>query len=266
MAGPPPEIHGPLDRVEHIMGMPIGIEIHDPDVDPQALDVAFEWFRWVDATFSTYKADSEISRLNRGELTLADAHPDVRAVLGRCEELHEETEGYFDIRVPFLRGVIDPSGLVKGWSVERAGQVLAEAGARNYAINAGGDIVVRGHPPGAGLWRIGIKHPFERDRVAAVVVATDTAVATSATYERGLHIFNPHTGGPPPGLLSVTVTGPDLGTADAYATAIFAMGEDGPAWVATLDGYDAMIIRDNHTVLSTPGFPAVSAAAVPGER
>lgn len=266
MAVPPPEIYGPLDRLEHIMGMPIRIEVHDPDVEPEALDAAFDWFRWVDATFSTYKADSEISRLNRGELALADAHPEVRAVLARCEELYEETAGYFDIRVPFLRGVIDPSGLVKGWSVERAGQILAEAGARNYAINAGGDIIVRGTPPGADLWRIGIKHPFERDRVAAVAGSTGGAVATSATYERGLHIFNPHTGGPPAGVLSVTVTGPDLGTADAYATAIFAMGEDGPAWATTMAGYEAMIILDTRTVLTTPGFPTQSAATLTGEH
>lgn len=257
MTAPPPVIYGSLDRVEHIMGMPIGIEIHDPEIDPQTLDAAFAWFRWVDATFSTYKADSEISRLNRGELTLADAHPEVRAVLARCQELSEETEGYFDIRVPFLRGVIDPSGLVKGWSVERAGQILAEAGAHNYAINAGGDIIVRGHPPGADIWRIGIKHPFEHDYVAAVVGATNGAVATSATYERGQHIFNPHTGGLPTDVLSVSITGPDLGTADAYATAVFAMGQDGPTWVATLTDYEAMIILDTRTVLTTAGFSQV---------
>lgn len=254
--GPPiVEIYGALDRVEHIMGMPIAIEVHDPDVDPEALDAAFDWLRWVDATFSTYKADSEISRLNRGDLSLADVHPEVRAVLARCEELHEETEGYFDISVPFLPGVIDPSGLVKGWSVERAGQILAEAGSRNYAVNAGGDIVVRGRPTETETWRVGIKHPFEHDRVAAVVAISDGAVATSATYERGRHIFDPHTGGPPTGVLSVTVTGPDLGTADAYATAIFAMGEDGPAWAATLSDYEAMMILDSDTVLSTLRFP-----------
>lgn len=257
MEAPPAEIYGPLDRVEHIMGMPIGIEIHDADVDPDALTAAFTWFRLVDATFSTYKADSQISRLNRGELTLAAADPDVQTVLARCEELYEETGGYFDIRVPFMRGVIDPSGLVKGWSVERAGQMLADAGARNFAINAGGDVIVRGHPPGADTWRIGIKHPFEHDRVAAVVSSTGGAIATSATYERGQHIFDPHTGGPPGGVLSVTITGPDLGTADAYATAVFAMGDDGPTWVTRLSEYEAMIILETETVLTTAGFSRV---------
>jgi thiamine biosynthesis lipoprotein len=255
MTVPAAEIYGPLHRVEHIMGMPVGIEVVDSDVAPAALDAAFDWFRWVDATFSTYKPESEISRLNRGELALDAVHPEVRSVLDRCEQLREETGGYFDMHMPFLPNVIDPSGLVKGWAVERAGVILAEAGARNYVVNAGGDMIVRGHPADGDVWRIGIKHPFEHDRVAAVVASTNLAIATSATYERGEHIFNPHTGGPPNGVVSVSVTGPDLGTADAYATAIFAMGQDGPSWAATLSGYEAMIITDQHIVLSTAGFP-----------
>lgn len=253
----------PLDRVEDIMGMPIGIDVRDPDVAPQALDRAFDWLRWVDATFSTYKPDSQISRLNRHELTLDDAHSDVREVLERCEQLRVETGGYFDIRVRFLSGVVDPSGLVKGWSVDRAARLLEEAGARNYCINAGGDVVVRGGALPASSWRIGIQHPLIQDKVAAVVEADDLAIATSGTYARGNHIVDPHTGFPPTGVLSVTIVGPDLGTADAYATAAFAMGENGPAWTANLVrlGYEAMTILSDETVLSTPGFPSVQPAA-----
>src|SRR5712692_1648897 len=130
------------------MGMPILIDVRDSAVDAAALDRAFDWLRFVDATFSTYKADSEISRLNCGELALADAHPDVREVLARCEELREETGGYFDIRAPSLASeewagnagrpsaAVDPSGLVKGWSVVRAAEILTAAGACNYSINA----------------------------------------------------------------------------------------------------------------------------------
>jgi len=258
--------------VEHIMGMPIGIDVRDADVDPAALDRAFDWLRHVDATFSTYRADSEISRLNRGDLALEDAHPDVRAVLARCAELREETTGYFDIEAALLAqwervgdvalrlGAVDPSGLVKGWAVERAAALLEEAGARNYAINAGGDIRVRGRAAPEPCWRVGIQHPLLRDRIAAVVTATDLAIATSGAYARGAHIVDPHTGQPPDGILSVTITGPDLGTADAYATAAFAMGTSGPDWTARLTarlvGYQAMTIRADETVLSTPGFPA----------
>ena len=78
-------------RVEQIMGMPIVVDVRDVD-DAAALDPLFDWFRFVDRTFSTYIPDSEISRLNRGELALADAHPDVREVLARCEELRARDE------------------------------------------------------------------------------------------------------------------------------------------------------------------------------
>lgn len=250
------------------MGMPIGVDVRDAHVDPATLDRAFDWLRRVDATFSTYREDSEISRLNRGDLALEDAHPDVQAVLARCAALREETAGYFDIGVALLSqwervgdvalrlGAVDPSGLVKGWAVERAAALLEEAGARNYAINAGGDIRVRGRGAPAPYWRVGIQHPLLGDRIAAVVTATDLAIATSGAYARGTHIIDPHSGQPPDGILSVTITGPDLGTADAYATAAFAMGTAGPDWTARLVGYQAMTILTDETVLSTPGFPA----------
>ncbi len=262
-----PDARPGLRRVEHIMGMPIIVDVRDPDVDPAALDRVFDWLRAVDATFSTYRPESDISRLNRGELTLADAHPDVRAVLARCEQLRVETNGYFDIRAPFLSrqetgadavqrsDVGDPSGLVKGWSVDRAARILDDAGAHNYCLNAGGDIRVRGYPSPAPCWRVGIQHPILRDRVAAVVTATDLAIATSGAYERGAHIVDPRTAQPPTGVLSVTIVGPDLATADAYATVAYAMGRAGAAWTARLVGYEAMTILEDQTVLSTPAFP-----------
>jgi FAD:protein FMN transferase len=78
-------------------------------------------------------------------------------------------------------------------------------------------------------------------------------VATSGACERGEHIVDPHTGRPPEGVLSVTVLGPDLATADAYATAAFAMGRAGPAWTAALGRYDAITILADGRVLSTRG-------------
>lgn len=252
--------------VADIMGMPIGIDLRDKHVDPAVLDDAFDWFRWVDAIFSTYRPESEISRINRGDLALFDAHPDVQAILARCEDLKAETDGYFDIStVPLpesglagaqpIPGAADPSGLVKGWSVDRAVELLEEAGAENFAVNAGGDIRVRGGALPDTSWRVGIRHPIIHDKVAAVVQATDLAVATSGTYERGEHIVDPHTGLAPAGVLSVTIVGQDLGTADAYATAAFAMGESAPSWVPRLFGYEAMLIMADETVLKTRWFP-----------
>ena len=218
-----------LRRVEHVMGMPVIVDVRDEHVGDDTIDEVFEWFREVDARFSTYKPDSEICRIDRGELALEAAHPDVRAVLARCEELADETGGYFDVRAGASRK-LDPSGLVKGWSVDAAATILAAAGATSYAVNAGGDVRVRGGALPEDVWRVGIQHPLERDRIAAVVEARDLAVATSGTYERGEHVIDPHTRRPPSGVLSVTITGPDLATADAYATSAFAMGRRGAHW------------------------------------
>lgn len=234
-------------RVEHMMGMPVVVDVRDAGVGARAVDRVFDWLCFVDATFSTYRADSDVCRHDRGELALRDAHPLVRDVLARCERLRVATGGYFDARA---RGRLDPSGLVKGWAVDRAGALLSEAGARHFCVNAGGDVLVRGGP-----WRVGVQHPRERDRLAAVLALTDAAVATSGAYERGEHIVDPHTRRPPAaGTLAVTVLGRDLATADAYATAAFAMGERGPAWTARLRGCGAMTILAGDRVLSTERF------------
>jgi thiamine biosynthesis lipoprotein len=229
-----------------IMGMPVAVTIRDRRAAPGAAQRVFAWLREVDAAFSAYRRDSEVSRIGRGELAVADAQPMVREVLARCEALRAETGGYFDARAT---GTLDPSGLVKGWAVERAAALLEALGARDFCIDAGGDLALRGGP-----WRVGIRHPLEPGRLAAALTADDLAVATSGGYERGAHIADPHTGAPPSGVLSVTVAGPDLATADAYATAAFAMGERGPAWTAGLRGYDAMTVLKGGRVLSTPGF------------
>jgi FAD:protein FMN transferase len=120
-------------------------------------------------------------------------------------------------------------------------------------VHAGGDVRVVGEAEPGVPWRIGVQHPTRRDRVAMVLAAGDLAVATSGAYERGHHVVDPHTGRAPEGVLSVTVLGPDLGTADAYATAAFAMGRAGPAWTARLDGYDAITILADGRVLMTEG-------------
>jgi thiamine biosynthesis lipoprotein len=242
-------------RVEDVMGTTVVVDVRDDDVPESSLDDVFDWLWFVDETFSTYRPDSEISRLARGELDESDAHEDVRAVLARCIALRDETRGFFDA---YAAGVLDPSALVKGWSVDRAGDLLEGAGARNYTINAGGDVLARGCALPGGAWRIGIRHPELEDAVAKVVEANDLAVATSGAYERGAHILDPHTGDAPAGVLSVTVSGPELGTADAYATAAFAMGAGGAAWTARLaGGYEALTITADGRVLSTPGFPSI---------
>lgn len=264
-----------VSQTEHVMGLPVLFVVEDPLLP--ALGDAIAWLQEVDRRFSTYRADSEISALNRGELTAAELHPMVAAVLERCAQLRADTDGFFDIAAPYLvpaaaanaapapgrgrAGSVDPSGYVKGWAVASAMARLRHAGAENVAIYAGGDIVVHGHPEDGEAWRIGIEHPRERDRIALAVALRDGAVATSGTAARGAHIIDPHTGAAPQGLLSVTIIGPQLATADVYATAAFAMGADRAAqWCAGLDGYEAVLICEDDTVLSTPGVAPLRVA------
>jgi FAD:protein FMN transferase len=247
---------GDRHRLEHLMGMPIMIDVCDHDFNGREIDRVFDWLRFIDETFSTYRRDSQVSRLNRGELTLEHADAAVRYVVDRCQALCDETDGYFDAwRHASDSGEwFDPSGLVKGWSIECSARILEKSGARNFCVNAGGDLVLRGSPEGSPDWRVGIQHPQDRHRIALTLLARDVAIATSGTYERGQHIVDPHTGACADGLMSVTVAGPDLGTADAYATAIYAMGDNGPEWALALEAYAVMMILPDGTALSTPNF------------
>jgi thiamine biosynthesis lipoprotein len=210
------------------------------------------WLHEVDRRFSTYRDDSEITRLDRGELGVHDTSADVRWVLERCAELRHETGGAFD---EYAGGALDPSAFVKGWAVERGAALLRQDGLTDFSINAGGDVVVRGGALPERTWRVGIQHPHDRGAITRAISVTDTAVATSGTYERGEHLVDPRTGAPATGVVSVTVVGPDLAIADAYSTAAFGLGVDGPEWTLGLDGYEAMTILADDRVLTTPGFP-----------
>ena len=243
-----------LSRVEQVMGMPVAVEVCDPNVDDTAVERVYRWLRYVDATFSTYDESSEISRLNRGELALADASLAVQSVLERCTLMRERTDGFFDVSASAPEGGVDPSGLVKGWSVLGGVRLLEHAGARNFCIDAGGDIFVRGCAPQGGPWRVGIAHPVVHGAVVCTVALSDAAIATSGAYVRGAHIVNPRTGEPAQGLLSVSVIGPELPVADAFATAAFAMGREAPNWCIRQPGWDFMLVTDDERVLTTPGF------------
>jgi thiamine biosynthesis lipoprotein len=253
----------PTTRIEQVWGTVISIDVRDP-VEVGVLDRVVEWFHRVDDLFSTWRDDTEISRLARGELTLGDASPEVRVVLALCDDLTERTRGAFDIRFgadPRVasrpgRGPIDPSGLVKGWALDRAASMLRDAGAHRFSINAGGDVVTSGRPAPDAEWRVGIQHPWSRQQVAAVVAGTDLVIATSGAYERGDHIVDPRTARPARGLASVTVVSDrlTLAVADAYATAAIVLGEEGMPWLAEQDDVEAIAITDDREVIVTAGF------------
>jgi thiamine biosynthesis lipoprotein len=235
--------------VEQIMGLPVSLHFRgDAADDPPAARAAaavFAELREVDALFSTYRPDSEISRLRRGELRLDRADPLVRAVAHLCERARERTEGYFDAHLP---GGYDPSGLVKGWAVERAAAHLRALDDLDFCLNAGGDIVVR------GPWRIGVEDPEQPQRILTGFPVTDAAVATSGNAHRGTHIIHPNTGAPARELHAVTVRGPSLTWADVYATAAVARGPQAVVWLAGLDGYEALLVDAEGRLFATPGW------------
>src|SRR6185369_4678692 len=122
--------------------------------------------RDIDARFSTYRYDSQISRIDRGELDADDADPDVREVLHACALLSAESGGAFDV---LRNGHLDPSGYVKGWAAERAADVLRAAGAVNFSLNLGGDVICAGEREPGQPWRVGIRHPDDPGQMVAVV-------------------------------------------------------------------------------------------------
>ena len=247
-----------LRRVEPIMGTMLSIEIRPPLVPSSTVDALMADLRDIEARFSTFRHDSEISRIGRGELDESAASLDVRQALAACDHLARATGGAFDARRRGRDGMpgLDPSGYVKGWAVEEAAWRLDAAGARNYWMNAGGDIIARGSAADGRPWRVGIRHPDRADRVAAVLDVTDRAVATSGGYERGDHIVDPRTGQPARGLRSVTVVGPGLAFTDAYATAVLVMGLDGLAWLDARPGYAGLAITDDDRVVWTAAMDA----------
>jgi thiamine biosynthesis lipoprotein len=201
--------------------------------------------------------------LQRGERTLAQVSPDVAAVLGLCADLHLATDGYFSA---LAGGRLDPTGLVKGWAVERASALLRDRGSRNHAVNGGGDVQISGSPAPDRPWTVAITDPLDRSRVLTTVTGNDFAAATSGTAERGHHIVDPFTGTSVSHLVSATVIGPSLTYADAFATAAFVRGSDALRWMDGIEGYELLLAGTDDRVSMSSGWPhpATSSALLAG--
>jgi thiamine biosynthesis lipoprotein len=244
-------------HVEHVMGTVVSFDLRfDEDAQrapmQDAVAEAVTWLHRVDGVFSTYQSDSQISRLGRGEIRLIECGHDVAEVLDLCAEIGRESDGYFSSS---YGGHLDPTGLVKGWAVQRASEILTAAGSGRHCVNGGGDIQAVGGIGVDSPWVVGISHPLQRDGFASVVTLTDGAVATSGTAERGAHVVDPHTGQPAISLASVTVVGTDLIRSDAYATAAIAMGDSAWAWLESRAGYEAFAVAADGSGWWTSGYP-----------
>ncbi len=244
------------------MGMNISVEIADRRKHKDALAKVFGHFAYVDGKFSTYKKESEISRINRGEIKESEYSPDMLAVLSLAEKTRKETSGYFDIRAS--DGKLDPSGIVKGWAIKTAADILSGDGYDNFYINAGGDIEARGVNQKGEPWKIGIRNPFspEKEIIKVVSLGGDTGkngMATSGTYARGSHIYNPQKRDDSLSeIVSVTVIGPDAYEADRFATAAFAMGPFGIYFLEKLKGFEGYMVDRRGIATFTSNFEKFS--------
>ncbi|HEY4276193.1 MAG TPA: FAD:protein FMN transferase [Rhizomicrobium sp.] len=236
-----------------IMGMPICLTVLDEIVRQHHLDAVFAEFSAIDAQFSPFKEDSEVSRFNRSEIAREAFTPRMQEVMALCEKTGRETDGYFDIRRP--DGAIDPCGMVKGWAIQNAARQLAAIGFADFCIEAGGDIQCQGVNAEGVDWKVGIRNPFRADEIVKVLQPKGRGVATSGNYIRGDHVYDPHTGRPmSDDIVSLTVIGPDILEADRYATAAFAMGRRGIHFIESLPDFEGYEIDVRGVARMTTGL------------
>ncbi|MDG4881894.1 FAD:protein FMN transferase [Mesorhizobium sp. WSM4884] len=235
------------------MGMPITVDLGIPA--GALVEKVFAYFDDVDRRFSTYRSDSEISVINRGDLPVRDWSGQMLDVMKIAEQTRRETAGYFDVHRP--DGTLDPSGIVKGWAIRNAAEIVRRAGVSDFFIEAGGDIQSSGRNASGRDWSVGIRSPFHTNEIVKVVYPRGHGVATSGTYARGQHIYNPRADDDPiSDIVSLTVIGSDVLEADRFATAAFAMGRDGILFLEQTQGLEGYLIDNNCRATPTSGFGA----------
>jgi thiamine biosynthesis lipoprotein len=261
-------------QVEQLMGMPISLALRGrhatDDRGRDAWTAALSLLREADRVFSTYRPDSWVSRLGRGEVEVGDCPPEVADVLALGERARRESAGAFDVRRTDASGatVLDPSGVVKGWALVRAAAMFEPLPETDVCLSAGGDLVCRTASPGSPGWRIGIEDPADPTRLVAVVPVRNGAVATSGATHRGPHVAHGATGAVPTTVASVTVLAPTLTEADIDATSAFALDRDALSWLRTRPGRRGLVVwADGRTdVFSRPRGSRAGAAGPPPPR
>jgi len=239
-----------ISQTRLIMGMPITVMVHDGMLSPAQIERMFDLFTLVDKKYSPYRDDSEVSRLQKIPLLKRRYSPELASIMRLAEETKRATNGYFDVE---YNGTFDPSGIVKGWAIQQAAQLL-ETMTDNFYVEAGGDIQVRGVSEHGEPWQIGIRNPFKRSENVAVVALNNAAIATSGTAIRGAHIYDPVNNQALSSIVSLSVIAPSIVDADRMATAAFAMSEKGIYFIEKLPGYEAFVIDANGISTQTTGW------------
>jgi thiamine biosynthesis lipoprotein len=236
-----------MKQTEFIMGMPVTVMSDDPDAGEEI----FDYFRTVDQRYSPFIESSDVEKINRGELAPPERSRELQSILDIADQTKHESDGYFDV---WHNGVFDPSGIVKGWAIQRAAKLLGKT-TNNFYIEAGGDIQVSGHSQAGKPWRVGVRNPFNRSEIIATVeLDGGGAIATSGTAIRGQHIYNPHDDAPIEDIVSITVVGPKIIDADRFATAAFAMGRAGINFIEKLPDYEGYLVDKTGIATMTRGW------------
>jgi len=233
------------------MGTFVQVEIADSKAKKKDINQVFSYLDVIDERFSTYKSYSEIQKINRGELALEHASEEVRYMLDLAQKTKKETHGYFDI---YSNGLLDPSGIVKGYAIYKASQILLNKGYKNFYVDIGGDIQLYGKNKHKKPWKVGVRNPFNTKEIVKILHLSNKGVATSGTYERGNHIYNPIEKSSASEIASITVVGPNVYEADRFATASFAMGYKALDFVEKLEGCEAYLITHHKKAYWTSGF------------
>jgi thiamine biosynthesis lipoprotein len=241
-----------MKQTRILMGMPITVEIVDTSASDAIFNDVYDYFTHVDEVFSTYKTTSEISAINKNGKPRNEWSEEMNMIFLLAEETKQATNGYFDIKKP--DGSYDPSGIVKGWAIANAAHLLEKKGFENFYVEAGGDIQPHGHNHEGKKWSIGIRNPWNAGENVKAVYVTNEGVATSGTYIRGEHIYNPKTGAAANEITSLTVIGSNIYDADRFATAAFAMGKDAIRFIEALGGFEGYVIDNNKIATMTSGF------------
>ena len=238
-----------MRRSQMIMGTGVSVDI--PGSKEDIFEKVFECLREIDRKFSPYKEDSEVSKYRRGELREAGLSVEMKFVLHACRKAEEKTNGYFSA---WYGSEWDPSGYVKGWAIEKAGMIIKKSGYRTFCVSIGGDL--QAASDGSKKWSIGIQDPTDKSKILDLLSISNSAMATSGNYERGIHIINPKTSKPATDLLSLSVVGPGILEADILATAGFAAGKNWREVLAKFAEYEALAVRKNMQTEMTAGFEA----------
>lgn len=240
-----------MREVRILMDMPVTVEVvDDTPKTSEIIEKVYSYFTYIDNNFSIFKETSEISKINNGVLSEQEYTQDMRLIFKLCEETKLETNGYFDI---LRNGKLDPSGIVKGWAIYNAAQIIRGADYLNYYVDAGSDIQVNGKNTQGKKWRIGIKNPFNVSQIIKVLEIESQGVATSGNYLRGEHIYNPKRDTQKE-IVSLTAVGPNIYEADRFATPAFAMGREGINFIEKLPGFEGYMIDKKGLGTETSGF------------